>query len=238
MLIALAFGVSSAALHGFALSRLALAPLARAPGRHVLIASIGAGIALTEYLRLAQGADLRWLPPVMNEPTALLRAGSFVATITGVLALATLVGFSAVTGLILYMKRSAYGRRWQAVADDAGMAALLGVDEARVHDRAVVVACGLAGLAGLIVTVLYGGMGFAGGFTLGLKALIAAILGGVGSVPGAALGGVLLAAFEALWSSTMPIEGRDIMTYAALIVVLVFRPGGLFGFADGSPRTI
>jgi branched-chain amino acid transport system permease protein len=238
VLVALAFGVSSAALHGLALSRLALTPLARAPGQQVLIASIGAGIALTEYLRLAQGADLRWLPPILNEPTPLLRAGGFVTTMTSALALATLAGFAAVVGLILYMKRSGYGRRWRAVADDAGAAALFGVDEARVLDRAVVIACALAGLAGIVVTVLYGGMGFAGGFSLGLKALIAAILGGIGSVPGAALGGVLLAAFEALWSSTMPIEGRDVVIYAALVVVLAFRPGGLFGFADGSPRKI
>jgi branched-subunit amino acid ABC-type transport system permease component len=90
----------------------------------------------------------------------------------------------------------------------------------------------LAGLAGTLMVAQFGGLGFAGGFQLGLKALIAAILGGIGSVPGALVGGLSIGAFETLWSATMPIEGRDIALYSVLIVVLVFRPGGLFGFAE------
>ncbi len=235
---ALVIGVATAALHGFALSRTALTRLARAPGQHVLIATAGAGIALSEYLRLMQGAETRWLPPVFNQPIALLRAGDFVTTVTSVSIIVTLSGLGTALALIAYMRRSHYGRQWRAVADDPGAAALFGVDEAKVHDRALVIACAIAGLAGIIVTVLYGGMGFAGGFQLGLKALIAAILGGIGSIGGAALGGLAIATFEALWSSTMPIEGRDLVIYCALVVVLTFKPGGFFGFADkdaGSP---
>lgn len=238
VLVALVIGVATAAFHGFALSRLVLTPLARAPGQHVLIATVGAGIALSEYLRLMQGAETRWLPPVFNQPVALLRSGDFVTTITSVSAIAALVGLVTAVALVLYMQRSRYGRQWRAVADDPGTAALFGIDEARVHDRAVVIACAIAGLSGIIVTVLYGGMGFAGGFQLGLKALIAAILGGIGSIGGAALGGLAIAAFEALWSSTMPIEGRDLVIYCALVVVLLFKPGGFLGFADLSPRRV
>jgi branched-chain amino acid transport system permease protein len=238
VLIALVIGVASAALHGLALSRVALTPLSRAPGQHLMIATVGAGIALTEYLRLAQGADLRWLPPVFNQPIPLLRAGPFVTTANGVTVLAAALGFGTVAALLIYIKMSRYGRQWRAVADDPGCAALFGVDERRVHDRALILAAGLAGLAGIIMTVLYGGMGFAGGFQLGLKALIAAILGGIGSLRGAALGGIALAAFEALWSATMPIEARDLVIYGLVVVVLVTRPGGFFGFADGLPRRI
>ncbi len=236
VLVALVIGVTTAACHGFALSRLALTPLARAPGQHVLIATVGAGIALSEYLRLIQGAETRWLPPVFNQPIPLMRSGDFVTTTTSVSAMAALVGLVTAVALVLYMQRSRYGRQWRAVADDPGAAALFGVDEAGVYDRALVIACAIAGLSGIIVTVLYGGMGFAGGFQLGLKALVAAILGGIGSIGGAALGGLAIATFEAIWSSTMPIEGRDLVVYCALVVVLLFKPGGFFGFKDLDPR--
>ncbi len=238
VLIALVIGVAVAALHGFALSRAALTRLARAPGQHVLIATVGVGIALTEYLRLAQGADLRWLPPLFNEPVPLMRAGDFVTTMTTVTAVGALIGLAATIGLLLFMRRSAYGRQWRAVADDPLMAALVGIDERKVHDRALIIACAVAGLAGIIVTVLYGGMGFAGGFSIGLKALIAAILGGIGSIGGAALGGLAVAAFEAAWSATMPIEARDLVIYSALVIVLVIRPGGFFGYAELGPRRV
>jgi branched-chain amino acid transport system permease protein len=238
VLAALLIGVASSALHGLALSRAALGRLARQPGQHVLIATVGTGIALSEYLRLAQGAYTRWLPPLFNQPMPLMRAGDFVTTLTSASALAVLAGLSATLGLLAYMQRSRYGRAWRAVSDDAGMAALCGVNERAVLDKALIIAAGLAGLAGIIVTALYGGMGFAGGFSLGLKALIAAILGGIGSITGAALGGLALAAFEAIWSSTMPIEGRDLVIHAALVIVLVFRPGGLFGFPEPSPRRV
>lgn len=238
VLIALVVGVATAGLHGVVLSRLALTRLARAPGQHVLIATIGAAIALSEYLRLVQGAETRWLPPVLNQPFAVMRSGSFITTATSVSAVAAMVGLGVTLALIRYMQGSAYGRRWRAVADDAHTAALFGVDEAKVHDRALILACAVAGLAGIIVTVLYGGMGFAGGYQLGVKALIAAILGGVGSIGGAALGGLAVAAFEAVWSSTMPIEGRDLVIYAALVIVLVVKPGGFFGYADLSPRRV
>ncbi|WP_432211984.1 ABC transporter permease subunit [Bosea vestrisii] len=98
------------------------------------------------------------------------------------------LGFSAATCLILYLARSSYGRAWRAVADDARTASLFGIDPRAVHDRALIIACAICGAAGVIVTVIYGGMGFSGGFTLGLKALVAAVLGGIGSVPGACLG--------------------------------------------------
>lgn len=238
VIIALLIGVATAALHGFALSRAALTGLARAPGQHVLIATVGVGIALTEYLRLAQGADMRWLPPLFNQPLPLMRSGDFITTMTTVSAIAAAAGLAATLALLLYMRRSAYGRQWQAVADDARMAAMLGVDERKVHDRALIIACAVAGLAGIIVTVLYGGMGFAGGFSIGLKALIAAILGGIGSLGGAALGGLAVAAFEAVWSATMPIEHRDLVIYGALVVVLIVKPGGFFGYADLGPRRL
>ncbi|HYF55339.1 MAG TPA: hypothetical protein VEA41_13870, partial [Salinarimonas sp.] len=73
---------------------------------------------------------------------------------------------------------------------------------------------------------------------LGLKALGAAVLGGIGSLPGALLGGLAIGLFEVAWSATMPIAGRDVAVYALLIAVLVLRPGGLLGWSDGKPRQV
>jgi branched-chain amino acid transport system permease protein len=238
LFIAFAVAIAVSAFHGFAMGRFVLRHLDKANGQQVLIATIGLAIALSEYLRLAQGAELRWLPPVFNEPLPLARAERFIVTTTPVsLAMAGL-GLSAATCLILYLARSSYGRAWRAVADDARTAALFGVDPGAVHDRAVIIACAICGAAGVIVTVIYGGMGFAGGFTLGLKALVAAVLGGIGSVPGACLGGLAIAAFEVLWSATMPLEQRDIAVYSLLAATLILRPGGFFGDGALTPRQV
>lgn len=238
LLVAFVVAMAVSAFHGFAMGRFVLRHMARANGQQVLIATIGLAIALSEYLRLAQGPDLRWLPPVFNEPWALARADSFIVTATPVgLALAAF-GLAAALGLVLLIRHSGFGRAWRAVSDDARTAALFGVDARAVHDKALILACAACGAAGVIVTVIYGGMGFAGGFTLGLKALVAAILGGIGSVSGACLGALGIALFETVWSSTMPLEQRDIAVYSLLAVVLILRPGGFFGEAELTPRPV
>jgi branched-chain amino acid transport system permease protein len=230
--------ILACALHGFAMGRVVLRPLERAQGQQVLIATIGLSIALSEYLRLAQGAGLRWLPPVFNEPMAVARAGRFIVTVTPLGLAVAAMGFAVTLGLVAMIARSGYGRQWRAVADDARTAALFGVDTRAVHDRALILACAASGMAGVIVTAVYGGIGFAGGFSLGLKALVGAILGGIGSPAGAALGGLCIALFEVLWSATMPLEQRDIAVYALLAVVLILRPGGFFGDATLAPRHV
>lgn len=238
LMAAFVVAILVAALHGFAMGRFVLRLLAQARGQAVLIATLGLALALSEYLRLAQGTGLRWLPPVLNEPMALARAGSLVVTATPLGLGVAAAGFGATLGLVLLIARSAYGRQWRAVADDAPTAALFGVDARAVHDRALMLACAASGMAGVIVTAVYGGMGFAGGFTLGLKALIGAILGGIGTPAGAALGGLCIALFEVLWSATMPLEQRDIAVYALLAAVLILRPGGFFGDGALTPRSV
>jgi branched-chain amino acid transport system permease protein len=238
LVVAFAVAIAVSAFHGFAMGRFVLRQLDRASGQQVLIATIGLAIAISEYLRLAQGAELRWLPPVFNEPLSLARAEGFIVTVTPVSLAMAALGLAAAIGLVLYLQHSAYGRAWRAVADDARTAALFGVDARAVHDRALIIACAICGAAGVVVTVVYGGMGFAGGFSLGLKALVAAVLGGIGSVRGACLGGLAIAAFEVLWSAVMPLEQRDIAVYSLLAVTLVLRPGGFFGDGALTPRQV
>ena len=115
-------------------------------------------------------------------------------------------------------------------------AELFGVDRGRVLLFTFALASALAGLAGYVMTVYYGTVGYAGGIVLGLKALLAAVAGGIGSVPGAFLGGLLLGCAEAGWSALLPIEFRDLAIFTGLVLLLVVRPSGLFGFAEPLPR--
>jgi branched-chain amino acid transport system permease protein len=207
-------------------------------GQPSLVATVGLSLALMEYLRLAQGTATVWFPPVWAVSWPLARSTDFVVSVTPVSLLTTVVGLSIGGAVMMMMRCSRFGRAWRAYADDARAAALFGVDARGLLLRTLALSGALAGLSGALVVLQYGGLGFAGGFALGLKALVAAVLGGVGSVAGAFLGGLAIGAFETVWSMLMPIDARDIALYSMLIAVLVFRPGGFFGMGDVGPRQV
>ncbi len=228
----------AAALHGAVAGRFIVRPLLASPGPSVLIATTGMMIALAEYVRLAQGNGFRWMPPFAVVPRALVRSGDFVATISPLVPVLGAVAAAALSGLLFAMRRTGFGRRWRAVRDDARAAELCGVDPSRVFLASFAAATGLAGVAGFMITAQFGGIGFSGGLALGLKALVGAVLGGIGSVGGAMAGGLLIGLLDAGWSAAMPLETREIAIYALLAVMLALRPGGLFGFAEGEPRKV
>jgi branched-chain amino acid transport system permease protein len=235
---ALCLALLAAAAHGVAASRLVIEPLLKRGGVTILIATAGLMIALDEYVRLAQGNAFRWMPPLFSAPIALMRSGEFVTTLSPIVPIVTALAVSCVTGLVAVMRSSAFGRAWRALADDPKAAELFGVDPRRVFLQSFLISAGLAGVAGFITTAHYGGVGFAGGFTIGLKALIGAVLGGIGSVGGAMLGGALIGLIDAGWAAVMPIDTREIALYALLSIILALRPGGLFGYGEGTPRQI
>jgi branched-chain amino acid transport system permease protein len=207
-------------------------------GQPILVATVALSITIQEFLRLSGGAHEHWFPSLFNQALPLARAGAFVVTVTPmqlIIAAAALGAAAAVLGLIA---RSRFGREWRAFADDPGAAALFGVAPRRVLASTFVLAGALAGLAGWVIAVYYGNVGFAMGTALGLKALVAAVLGGIGSVSGAFVGGVLVALIEAGWSAYFDIGFRDVVVFSLLIVVFVLRPGGLFGFSGPQPREV
>ncbi|MGL4811469.1 MAG: ABC transporter permease subunit, partial [Beijerinckiaceae bacterium] len=228
----------SVAWAGGVTARAVFVPVMQRSGQHVLIISIGLAIFLAEAVRLAQGSGRRWLSPVWNEPVPLLHAPAFAATMTpaaaGVTGIALLLGL----GLLIAMRISRFGLRWRAAADDALAASLMGVDLKRVAQTSFVMAAGLAALTGFLLSVHLGGMGFSGGAVFGLKALVGAILGGIGSIGGAWLGGLCVGLIEAVWSAYFPIEWRDVAVFVLLAIILGLRPGGFFGYRDLMPRRV
>ena len=231
-----ACAVLAGAMHSAVGGSIALLRVRSSSNQPSLVATVGLSLALMEYLRLTQGTTTVWFPPVWNESWALLRSGAFVVRITPVSLMTSGVGLLAGLAVLILMRKARFGRAWRASSDDATAAALFGIDPQALAVRTLALAGALAGLAGTLVVLQYGGLGFADGFQLGLKALIASILGGVGSVGGAFLGGLAIGLFETAWSVAMPIDARDVVLYGLLIAILIFRPSGFFGMTDVTRR--
>lgn len=240
--LALAFVLAAAISGGWSLliGRAVVEPLhaRHRLGQPILIATAAVALSVQEFLRITQGARERWAPPVFNQPIALARAGDFVVTVTPMQIVVGVFGIAAAAGVLVLLGRTRFGRAWRAFADDPATAALFGVDGKRLLAATFGLAGLLAGLAGWIVAAYYGNISFSMGAMLGLKALVAAVVGGIGSVPGAFLGGVCVALIEAAWSAYFDISVRDIVVFSLLIVVFTLRPGGLLGFAGPKPRDV
>ncbi len=226
--VAFALAVVVAAGWGFAAARAVFIPLRQARGQQVLVASVGLALFLRELLRLAQG-DRSWMSPQLNQPFALARAGDFVTVATPMAFLASAVTLVAGLGLVVIFRHSRTGREWRAYADDPLAAEMMGVSPAAITARAFALSGALAGLAGAIMTATFGAVGYGLSATLTLKALAAAIVGGIGSLPGAFLGGLIVGAAETGWSALFPIDYRDIAVYALLTIFIALRPSGLLG---------
>ncbi|MCS0503505.1 branched-chain amino acid ABC transporter permease [Ancylobacter mangrovi] len=235
---ALFAGVGAAALLSWVAGRLVVMPLAtrsRAP-QTTLIGTLALAIVLTELLRLTSGSRVNWLPALLNRPLYLAGADHFVATVTPAQLLAAGLSMSGASMLLALMMFSSFGRAWRAHAEDPLMAALLGVPIPALRSLTFIIAGASAGLAGAVVVIAYGTVQAGDGLSLTLKALISAIIGGIGSVPGAFLGAALVAGVEIVWSSAFDIAYRDVVTYSLLVAFLVLRPGGLLNRSAPSPR--
>lgn len=224
----LACGLLLAALLGRLTGWIAFRLVPAAHGQASLIATIGLALALSEGLRLASGTRSTWLPPLGAGPVPVAHAGDALVTVSPPALAATGIGLAAALAVAVLTERSRFGRHWRALAQDAGAAALAGVDRGRIEALALALAGGLAGLAGTLLAFRFGALGFSDGLALGLKALTGAILGGIGSVPAAMAGGALVGLFESLWSMAFPVESRDLALFIALVIGIMLRPAGLF----------
>jgi branched-chain amino acid transport system permease protein len=230
--LALPLVIASAALLGWSIERVAFRRMLGMGVQAPLIAAVGLSLFLQEFLRLSQGARSRWMPTPARGTAELFTAGGFTVSLTymQVVVVVLAAGLSLAQGWAL--ARADWGRSYRAVADDPRMAALLGVDVNGVIARTYALGAALAAVAGAAIIMRYGEAGATLGIGFGFKALTAAILGGIGSFAGALVGGLVIGLIEALWAGYIGAEWRDAAVFAVLVIVLVFRPAGLFGVDD------
>ena len=220
------------AAYGVTLERLAYRPLRRAPRLSPLISAIGMSIFLQNYVQVAQGARDKAFPN-------LLALGSFEvmgAHVSGLQIFILAAALAMMAGLQLFIHRTRLGRAMRATAQDRTMAALVGVDVNRVIAVTFAIGSVLAAVAGVMVGMYYGLVNHYIGFVAGIKAFTAAVLGGIGNVTGALLGGFLLALLESFWAGYVSAVYKDVFAFAVLVVVLIFRPEGILGGSSGADR--
>lgn len=213
------------AAYGLTLERIAYRPLRRAPRLSPLISAIGMSIFLQNYIMLTQGSADRVFPHVIPSGGISL----FGVTVSYLQVAILLVSFSLLLLLHLFVRRTRLGKAMRATAQDIRMAALVGIDVDRVIALTFMIGSILAAAAGVMVAMYYGVVNFFIGYVAGIKAFTAAVLGGIGNLPGAMLGGFLLGLVESLGAAYISSEYKDVFAFLILIMILVFRPTGLLG---------
>lgn len=228
LVVAMALGIGAAALHGLVVGRWAFEKVPAGRGQASLIATVGLAMALSEYLRLAAGSHALWIGPVGPGFVPVARSGDFIVTILPENALVAAVALLAGLVLVVVMRRTRFGLWWEAVAQDDRAASLAGIDVRRLLRWTLLLSGALAGLAGALSAIRWGALGFSDGLSLGLKALTGAILGGIGSVPAALAGGLLVGLAEILWRAVLPGAGLELALFIGLVIAIMLRPSGLF----------
>ena len=212
-------------LLGLAVERIAYRPLRSAPKLSVLITAIGVSFFLQNAVMLFYGAQDRYVPellPVRHWGVGAVAVTPMQAIIFGV-SLLLMLGLQA----IVYGTK--LGRCMRATAQDPLAARLMGIPVDRVIATTFAIGSGLAGVGGALFGVYYSTINFHDGYLVGLKAFTAAVLGGIGNLPGAMLGGLLLGLLEGLGAGYVSAQWKNVVAFAVLILVLLLRPRGLLG---------
>ncbi|MBN2047734.1 MAG: branched-chain amino acid ABC transporter permease [Anaerolineaceae bacterium] len=234
IIISFLVGMTVSALTGYFLEKIAYRPLRKAPRLVPLISAIGASIFLQNAGMLLFGPQRR---PYQN-PEFMLRGTGWEIPVAGSTVMITYTGaFSFIfsillmLGLYLLVQKTKLGRSMRAVAEDKGAAALMGINVDAVISRTFIISGVLAGAAGVMWGIHNGMINHYVGFIPGMKAFTAAVMGGIGNIPGAMVGGMLLGILESLGPAMLGIDFqlKDVIAFTILILVLIFRPSGLLG---------
>jgi branched-chain amino acid transport system permease protein len=228
-IIVLIGAMALTALWNWAIERVAYRPLRGSFRLAPLISAIGMSIFLANFVQVAQGPRNKPVPPMFTDVIHVTSGGAFDVTLSYKQVLIV-----AVTGVLLgafwyLVQKTALGRAQRACEQDRGMAALLGVDVDRTISLTFVIGAALAAVAGVLYMMYYGVVNFADGFTPGVKAFTAAVLGGIGSLPGAVIGGLLIGLIEVFWSAYFSSDYKDVAAFSILAITLIFMPSGLLG---------
>jgi len=212
--------------YGYTIEKIAYKPLRNAPRLSALISAIGMSIFLQNYVLLAQTSDFLPFPSLIGQFKFMEPYNHILSSSGLVIIIST---FIAMVLLSLYIKFTRMGKAMRATAQDKKMALLLGINVDRVISTTFVVGSALAALGGVLIANHIGQINFFIGFIAGIKAFTAAVLGGIGSVPGAVLGALILGWTESFSTGYISSDYQDVFAFILLVVILIFKPSGILG---------
>jgi len=228
VLAGLAAAVWSSA-YGYTIEKIAYKPLRKAQRLSALISAIGMSMFLQNYVLLAQTSDFLPFPRLIPDFEFMEPIAHIVGSTDLVILIVTAIVMILLTLLIKYTK---IGKAMRATAQDSTMAMLVGINVDRIISVTFVVGSALAAIGGLLIASHIGQINFYIGFLAGIKAFTAAVLGGIGSVPGAVLGSVVLGMTESFATGYVSSDYEDVFAFSLLVLILIFKPSGLLGKVD------
>jgi branched-chain amino acid transport system permease protein len=211
------------------MEKIAYKPLRTAPRLSALISAIGMSLFLQNYVLLAQTSDFLPFPSLIPdfefwEPYAhIMSAQELAIIVTTVIVM---------VGLTVLIKFTPIGKAMRATSQDKTMAMLLGVNVNRVISFTFIIGSGTAAIGGMLIASHIGQINFYMGFIAGIKAFVAAVLGGIGSIPGAVLGSLVLGWTESFFTGYISSDYEDVFAFLFLVLILIFRPSGILGRAE------
>ncbi len=217
-----------ASAYGYTVEKLAYQPLRNAPRLSPLISAIGMSIFLQNYVLLAQTSDFLPFPALIPDFKFMEPYAGIIGTSDMIILVTTAVVMLLLTWLIKFTRT---GKAMRATAQDQKMAMLVGINVDRVISITFIIGSALAAIGGLLIASHIGQINFYIGFIAGIKAFTAAVLGGIGSIPGAVLGSFILGLTESFATGYVSSDYEDVFAFSLLVLILIFRPSGLLGRA-------
>ena len=212
--------------YGYTIEKVAYKPLRQAPRLSPLISAIGMSIFLQNYVLLAQTSEFLAFPQLIPDFDFMEPVAHIVGTTDLVILVTTALSMLILT---LIIKFTRLGKAMRATAQDRTMAMLVGINVDRIISMTFVIGSALAAIGGLLIASHIGQINFFIGFIVGIKAFTAAVLGGIGSIPGAVLGGFILGLTESFATGYVSSDYEDVFAFALLVLILLFKPAGLLG---------
>ncbi len=212
---------------GIVIERLAYKPLRNAPSLDVLITAIGVSYFLQNAALLIWGSDTKSFPSVVNLPSVSLFDGQLV--VSAITIVTVIAGIVVMVGLTLFTGKTRMGKAMRACSEDRGAATLMGINVNSTISLTFAIGSGLAAVAGVLMCSAYPTLIPTTGSLPGIKAFTAAVIGGIGSIPGAFVGGLVLGVIEIFAKAYVGTQLADAIVFGVLIVVLLVKPSGLLG---------
>jgi branched-chain amino acid transport system permease protein len=229
LIIASITAVIYSAAYGFTIEKLAYKPLRNAPRLSALISAIGMSMFLQYFVLLSQTSNFLPFPDLIPDFAFMEPFEQLVRSTELVIYITTAVVMILLTFMIKYTK---IGKAMRATAQDRSMAMLVGVDVNKVISMTFIVGSGTAALGGVLIASHTGQINYYIGFIAGIKAFVAAVLGGIGSMPGAVLGSMVLGMSESFFTGYISSDYEDVFAFLFLVFTLIFRPAGILGRTD------